>query len=67
MPATVRSHASHGWESCQPWSGVMPELTKICPIFVGLSWGDFNPQKLLPTGLRTFWEWKNRVLLEEYH
>ncbi len=29
--------------------------------------GDFNHQKLPLTRLRTLWEWKNRVLLEEYY
>jgi hypothetical protein len=29
--------------------------------------GDFNPQKLPSRGLQTLWEWKNRVLLEEYY
>ena len=29
--------------------------------------GDFNLQKLPPGGLQTLWEWKNRVLLEEYY
>ncbi len=28
--------------------------------------GDFNPQTLPSRGLQTLWEWKNRVLLEEY-
>ena len=29
--------------------------------------GDSNPQKLPPRGLQTLWEWKNRVVLEEYY
>ena len=29
--------------------------------------GDFNTQKLPSRGLQTLWEWKNRVLLEEYY
>ncbi len=29
--------------------------------------GDFNLQKLPSRRLQTLWEWKNRVLLEEYH
>ena len=29
--------------------------------------GDFNLQKLPPRGLQPLWEWKNRVLLEEYY
>ena len=29
--------------------------------------GDSNPQKLPSRRLRTLWEWKNRVLLEEYY
>ncbi len=29
--------------------------------------GDFNPQKLPSRRLRTLWDWKNRVLLEECH
>ena len=29
--------------------------------------GDFNLQKLPPRRLQTLWEWKNRVLLEEYY
>ena len=29
--------------------------------------GDFNPQKLPSRRLQTLWEWKNRVLLEEFY
>ena len=29
--------------------------------------GDFNLQKLPSRSLQTLWEWKNRVLLEEYY
>ena len=29
--------------------------------------GDFIPDRLDSRSLRTLWEWKNRVLLEEYH
>ena len=29
--------------------------------------GDFSHQKLPSRGLQTLWEWKNRVLLEEYY
>ena len=29
--------------------------------------GDFNPQKLPSRRLQTLWEWKDRVLLEEYY
>ncbi len=29
--------------------------------------GDFTPDRLDSRSLRTLWEWKNRVLLEEYH
>ncbi len=29
--------------------------------------GDFNPQKLPSRRLQALWEWKNRVLLEEYY
>ena len=29
--------------------------------------GDFNPQTLPSRRLQTLWEWKNRVLLEEYY
>jgi hypothetical protein len=29
--------------------------------------GDFNLQKLPFRRLQTLWEWKNRVLLEEYY
>ncbi len=39
---------------------------QICPIrrtFLG----DSNPQQLPPRRLQTLWEWKNRVLLEEYY
>ena len=35
----------------------------IFPTFLG----DFNLQKLPSRGLWTLWEWKNRVLLEEYY
>ncbi len=36
----------------------------ILPVFLTFL-GDFNPHKLPSRGLRTLWEWKNRVLLEE--
>ena len=29
--------------------------------------GDFTPDRLDSRSLYTLWEWKNRVLLEEYH
>ncbi len=29
--------------------------------------GDFNHQQLPSRRLQTLWEWKNRVLLEEYY
>ena len=29
--------------------------------------GDFTPDRLDSRSLQTLWEWKNRVLLEEYY
>ena len=29
--------------------------------------GDFTPDRLDSRSLETLWEWKNRVLLEEYY
>ena len=37
------------------------------PFFFQTFLGDVNPQKLPSRGLQTLWEWKNRVLLEEYY
>ena len=48
-------HKGNYWD----FSRILP----ICRTFLG----DFNPQKLPSRGLRTLWEWKNRVLLEEYY
>ena len=39
------------------------KISPICRAFLG----DFNPQQLPPRRLQTLWEWKNRVLLEEYY
>ncbi len=47
-----------------------PFLGRVLPIFTDLFrtfLGDFNPQKLPSRRLQTLWEWKNRVLLEEYY
>ena len=45
-------------------------ITRICfpisPIFRTFL-GDFSPQQLPSRRLQTLWEWKNRVLLEEYY
>ena len=35
----------------------------ICRTFLG----DFTPDRLDSRSLETLWEWKNRVLLEEYY
>ncbi len=45
---------------------IFTDFYRILPIFLTFL-GDFNPQKLPSRGLRTLWEWKNRVLLEEYY
>ena len=42
------------------------QISKILHIFRTFL-GDFSPQKLPSRGLQTLWEWKNRVLLEEYY
>ena len=41
---------------------IFPDFYRFVRSFLG----DFNPQKLPSGGLQTLWEWKNRVLLEEY-
>ncbi len=57
-------------------SRALPLLGRFLPIFTDVYrflpicrtfLGDFNPQQLPSRGLRTLWEWKNRVLLEEYY
>ncbi len=48
---------------------MLPNFTdfyRFVPIFRTFL-GDFNPQKLPSRRLQTLWEWKNRVLLEEYY
>ncbi len=45
---------------------IFTEFYRFLPIFQTFL-GDFNPQKLQSRGLQTLWEWKNRVLLEEYY
>ena len=45
------------------FSLIFPDLLPICLTFLG----DFNLQKLPLGRLQTPWEWKNRVLLEEYY
>ena len=42
------------------------ELIPISPIFRTFL-GDFTPDRLDSRSLETLWEWKNRVLLEEYY
>ncbi len=44
----------------------LPMFTYVLPNFLTFL-GDFNLQKLPSRGLQTPWEWKNRVLLEEYY
>ncbi len=43
-----------------------PDFYRFLPIFLTFL-GDFNLQKLPSRRLQTLWEWKNRVLLEEYY
>ncbi len=67
------SYESLGENDDSSKSAIIPQVKKqlsdvysfllIFPTFLG----DFNPQKLPPRRLRTLWEWKNRVLLEEYY
>ncbi len=44
----------------------LSDFYRFLPIFRTFL-GDFNPQKLPSRRLQTLWEWKNRVLLEEYY
>ena len=39
---------------------------RFLPIFQTFL-GDFDPQQLPSRRLQTLWEWKNRVILEEYY
>ena len=42
------------------------DFYRFLPIFLTFL-GGFNPQKLPSRRLQTLWEWKSRVLLEEYY
>ena len=44
---------------------VGPDFYRLLPIFRTFL-GDFTPGELDSRSLQTLWEWKNRVLLEEY-
>ncbi len=39
----------------------------IFPDFFRTFLGDFTPDRLDSRSLETLWEWKNRVILEEYY
>ena len=43
-----------------------PDLYRLLPIFRTFL-GHFTPDGLDSRSLETLWEWKNRVLLEEYY
>ena len=43
--------------------GRFSPISPICLTFLG----DFTPDRLGSGSLQTLWEWKNRVLLEEYY
>ncbi len=42
------------------------DFYRFLPIFPTFL-GDFNPGEVDSRSLQTLWEWKNRVLLEEYY
>ena len=44
----------------------LPIFTDFLPIFLTFL-GDFTPDRLDSRSLETLWEWKNRVILEEYY
>ncbi len=48
-----------------PYRELIGRFPRFLPIFQTFL-GDFNLQKLPSRRLQTLWEWKNRVLLEEY-
>ena len=56
------------WATCPPPTCrlILTQFYRFLPI-VRTFLGDFNPQKLPSRRLQTPWEWKNRVLLEEYY
>ncbi len=49
-----------------PAKGSNSQIFPDFPIFLTFL-GDFNLQKLPSRRLQTLWEWKSRVLLEEYY
>ncbi len=59
--AVLQAHGQSQAASVRAFHG--PRFLPIVRTFLG----DFNPQKLPSRGLQTLWEWKNRVLLEEYY
>ncbi len=45
---------------------IFTEFYRFLPIFRAFL-GDFTPGELDSRSLQTLWEWRNRVLLEEYY
>ena len=57
---------SRGTESTGPYESLQfPDFSGFLPIFRTFL-GDFTPDELDSRSLQALWEWKNRVLLEEY-
>ncbi len=65
--AVVRARHVHHIGHCREGAAQTRLIfTDFSPIFRTFL-GDFSPDRLDPRSLQTLWEWKNRVLLEEYY